>query len=172
VRGDLAEEAQDPRLVAPLLLPVREVEGPPRDRHRIIPAAGQKMRLAELGQKERMVDDARRLGVRECLLHEGHALREAARQRIRVPEMRRRDVKVIPYLGRPAQLHGALERRNGLGDSASTEGDEAQVPVGIDEAGGMIDLACDPDGFLTVCHRIHELAQLGEAPGEPRSRGD
>ena len=70
MRGDLAEEAQDPRLVAPLLLPVREVEGPPRDRHRIIPAAGQKMRLAELGQKERMVDDARRLGVCERLLGE------------------------------------------------------------------------------------------------------
>ena len=45
VRGDVAEEAQDPRLVAPLLLPAGEVAGAPRDR--VVPAAGQQMRLAE-----------------------------------------------------------------------------------------------------------------------------
>ena len=61
MRGDVAEEAQDPRLVAPLLLPVREVHGTPSDRHRIVPAAGQEMRLAEIGQEERMVNGARRL---------------------------------------------------------------------------------------------------------------
>jgi len=45
VRGDVAEEAQDPRLVAPLLLPVREVDGAPGDRDRIILVAGYEMRL-------------------------------------------------------------------------------------------------------------------------------
>ena len=78
VRGDVAEEAKDPRLVAPLLLPVREVEGSPGDRGRVVPAAGQEMGFAEIGQEERMVNSARRIGVRERLLHEGHALREAA----------------------------------------------------------------------------------------------
>jgi hypothetical protein len=32
MRGDVAEEAQDPRLVAPLLLSLREVEGAPPSR--------------------------------------------------------------------------------------------------------------------------------------------
>jgi hypothetical protein len=74
---------------------VCEVEGAPGDGDRILPAAGQEMRLAEIGQEERMVGCARHLGVRERLFHEGQALREAARHRIRVPEMRGRDVKVI-----------------------------------------------------------------------------
>jgi len=110
-------------------------------------------------------------GVRERFLHEGHALGEAARQRIRVPEMRGREVKEIPHLS-PAQLHGALERWNGLGDGAPAEGDEAQAPVRPNEAGGMIDLAGDPEGLLAAGQCLHELAQLGEAPGEARSRVD
>ena len=118
MRGDLAEEAQNPRLVAPLLLPVREFKGAPGDRHRVVPAAGPEMRLAEIGQEERMLGGARRLRIRERFLHEGHAFRDAARQRIRVPEVRGRDVKEGPDLGYPAQLDGALERWNGLGDGA------------------------------------------------------
>src|SRR5262249_47375639 len=102
MRGDVAQEAKHPRFVAPLFLPVREVQGAPRNRNRVVPAAGQEMRLAEIGQEERMVDGARRLWVRERLLHEDHALWEAARQRIRVPEMRGRDVKENPDLERPA----------------------------------------------------------------------
>jgi len=58
MRGDVAEEAQDPRLVAPLLLPVREVDCVLGDRDPIVPAAGQEMRLAEIGQEKRMVDSA------------------------------------------------------------------------------------------------------------------
>ena len=38
MRGDLAEKAQDPRLIAPLLLPMREVESAPGDRDRVVPA--------------------------------------------------------------------------------------------------------------------------------------
>ena len=49
MRGDVAEEAQDPCLVAPLLLPVREVEGTLGDCRRIVPATGQEMRLAKIG---------------------------------------------------------------------------------------------------------------------------
>jgi len=75
-----------------------------------------------------------------------------------VPGMRRCDVRKAPHLGRPAELDGTLERRDSLGDGAPAEGDEAQGPVGHDKAAGMIDLAVDPDGFLTVCHRFHELA--------------
>ena len=114
LRGNLAEEAEDPRLVAALRLPVREVEGAPGDRTRVVSAAGHQMRLAEVGQEERVVDGARRRGVGERLLHEDHALREAARQRIRVAEMPGRGVKEVPHLGDPAQLDGALEQRDGL----------------------------------------------------------
>ena len=172
MRGDLAEEAQDPRLVAPLLLPVREVDCVLGDRDPIVPAAGQEMRLAELGQKERMVDDARRLGVCERLLDKDCALGEAARQRIRVPEVRRCDVKKEPHLDRPAQLDGALKRRNSLGDGAPAERGKTQAPVGVDEAARMIGFVGDPEGLLTVCPRFRELAQLGKAPDEPRPRGD
>jgi len=49
MRGDVAEEAQDPRFVAPFLLQVREVEGALGDRHRIVPAAGRELCLAEIG---------------------------------------------------------------------------------------------------------------------------
>ena len=49
MRGDVAEEAQDPCLVAPLLLPVREVEGAPGGRDGVARAAGQEMRLAKIG---------------------------------------------------------------------------------------------------------------------------
>ena len=49
MRGDVAEEAQNPPFVAPLLLPVREVEGAPGDRNRIILAASQEICLAEIG---------------------------------------------------------------------------------------------------------------------------
>ena len=48
VRGDLAEEAEDPRLVAALLLAVCEIEGAPGDLQRLVPAAGQEMRLPEV----------------------------------------------------------------------------------------------------------------------------
>ena len=51
------------------------------------------MCLAEVGQEERMVGGARRLGIRERLLYDRHAFREAARECKRVPEMRGRDVK-------------------------------------------------------------------------------
>lgn len=67
-----------------------------------------------------MASRARRVGVCERLLHEGDALREAARQGIRVTKMRGRDVKDRVHLG-PAQLDGALERWNGLGDGAPAE---------------------------------------------------
>src|SRR5262249_27103132 len=78
MRSDVAEEAPDPRLVAPLLLPVCEVESAPSDRDRVGPAAGREVRLAEIGQEKRMAVGARCFGVRERLLHEGHAFREAA----------------------------------------------------------------------------------------------
>src|SRR6516162_8159818 len=97
--GGVAEKAQDPRLVASLLLAVREVKGAPGDRGRLVPAAGQEMRLAEIGQEKRMAGGARCLWVSDCLLYDGHALGESARQRIRVPEMRGRDSKEGPYLG-------------------------------------------------------------------------
>ena len=86
--------------------------------------------------------------------------------------MRGRDVKDEPCLGHPAQLDGALERWDGLRDDAPAEGDKAQGPVGEDEAAGLIDLAGDPEGLLTVRHRFRELAQFGEAPGEVRPRDD
>ena len=127
--GGVAEKAQDPRLVASLLLAVREVKGAPGDRGRLVPAAGQEMRLAEIGQEKRMAGGARCLWVSDCLLYDGHALGESARQRIRVPEMRGRDSKEGPYLGHSAQLDGVLERRNGLSDGAPAEEDEAQAPV-------------------------------------------
>jgi len=76
-----------------------------------------------------MVGGARRLGVRERLLHEDHAFGKAARQRIRAPKKRGRDVKKDPNLGDPAQFDGALERLNGLGNGAPAEKDEAQAPV-------------------------------------------
>src|SRR5579864_1034944 len=126
------------------------------------------MRLAEIGQQERMVGGTRRLGIRERLVHEGYALGEAAQQRIRVPEVRGRNVKENPDLGRPAQLEGALEWRNSLGDGAPAEGDEAEGPVGPDEAVGLIDVAGNPDGVVAVRHRLRELAQLSEIPGEQR----
>ena len=113
-----------------------EVEGAPGDRERIVPAAGQEMRLPEVGQEERMVGGARRPRVGQRLLHEGHALGEAARQRIRVAEMRGRDVEEDPHRDRPAQLDGALERRDGLREVAAAEGDEPEAPVGEDEAAG------------------------------------
>ena len=130
------------------------------------------MRLAEIGQKQWMMGGARRLGIRERLLDKDYALGEAARQRIRVPEMRRCDVRKAPHLGRPAELDGTLERRDSLGDGAPAEGDEAQAPVGEDEAGGLIHLTGDPECLLTVRHRIRELAKLGEAPGQVRARAD
>ena len=49
MRGDVGEEAKDPRLVAPLLLPVREVQSAPGDRDRVVPVAGEEMRFAEIG---------------------------------------------------------------------------------------------------------------------------
>jgi hypothetical protein len=39
---------------------VGEVESAPGDRERIVPAAGQAVRLAEVGQEQRMVVGARR----------------------------------------------------------------------------------------------------------------
>jgi hypothetical protein len=50
---------------------------------------------------------------------------------------------VLLTLGRPAHLHGALKRRNGLEDGAPAEVDKAEAPVGCDEAEGMIALAAD-----------------------------
>ena len=75
-----------------------------------------------------------------------------------------------PHLRHPAQLDGALERRNGLGNGAPTQGDKTQAPVRVDEAGGMVDLASDPEGLLPLRHCFGELAQLDEAPGELRAR--
>ena len=86
--------------------------------------------------------------------------------------MRGRDVKEKPYAGHLAQLDGTLKQRNSLGDGTAAEGDDAQAPVGSDEAAGMIDLAGDPESLLAAGHRFRELAQLSEAPGEPHSRAD
>ena len=49
MRGDVAEKAEDPRLVASLLLPVRKIDGAPSDCGRLIPAAGKEMRLTKVG---------------------------------------------------------------------------------------------------------------------------
>ena len=118
-----------------------------------------------------MASRARRVGVCERLLHEGDALREAARQGIRVTKMRGRDVKERVHLG-PAQLDGALQRWNGLGDGAPAEGDEAQAPMGVDEVCGIIDLAGEAERLFDVRYRFRELAQFGEAPGDPPPRAD
>ena len=118
-----------------------------------------------------MVGDARRRGVGQRLLQEGHALGETTGQRVRVAEMRGRDVKKEPRRDDPAELDGALERRDGLPEIAAAEGDEPEAPIGDDEAGRIIDLASDPNGLLGARPRLAELAQLGEAPDEPRERG-
>ena len=47
MRGDVAEEPQDSRLVAPLLLQVRELGGTPGYDSRIVPAPGQEMPATE-----------------------------------------------------------------------------------------------------------------------------
>jgi hypothetical protein len=73
LRGDLADEAENPGLVAALLLPVRELEGAPGDFERVLAAAGQQMRLAKIGKEERVVGRARRRRVGERFLHEIHA---------------------------------------------------------------------------------------------------
>src|SRR5262249_28569649 len=52
-RGDLGQEAEDPRLVAALLLAVGEVEGAPGDGERVVRTAGQEGRLPEVGQAAR-----------------------------------------------------------------------------------------------------------------------
>ena len=77
VRGDLAEEAEDPGLVAALLLPVREVEGVPGNRSRVVRVAGQEVRLPEVGVEERVVSPAGRVRVGQGFLHEGDALDNA-----------------------------------------------------------------------------------------------
>jgi len=93
LRGDLTEEAQNPGLVAAFLLPMCEVETTAGGRERIIRAASQEVRLTEVGHEKRMVGAARRPRVGERLLQEGHALGEAPRQRVRIPEMPSRDVE-------------------------------------------------------------------------------
>ncbi len=86
--------------------------------------------------------------------------------------MRDRDIEEAPRQDDPAQLDGALERWDGLGDVAPAKGYEPQAPVGDDEAEVMVDLAGDPDGLLATRHRLRELAELGEAPGEALPRED
>src|SRR5262252_2718318 len=85
--GDVAEEAQTPRLAPSLLLPVRNVKRAPRDGNRITRVTG---------QEKQMVDGARGLGVHERFLYEDHAFLEAPRQRVRISEVRSRDVKEHP----------------------------------------------------------------------------
>jgi hypothetical protein len=165
--GDLAEEAQYPGLVAALLLPVREVEGASGDRQRVVPPAGQEVRLPEVGEEERVVGRTRRRGVSQGFFHEGHALGKATRQHIRVPEVPGRDVDEASGLGIPALLEGSLELGEGLGNVALTERHEPEAPVGEDEAVVMIDLAGDAGSLLAAGRRFGELAQLGQAPGKP-----
>jgi hypothetical protein len=69
-----------------------------------------------------MVGDACRRGVGQRLLEEGHALVEAPGQRVRVAEVPRGDVEEERRRRHPAQLDGALERRNGLRDIAAAQG--------------------------------------------------
>jgi hypothetical protein len=65
--GDLAEEAENPGLVAALLLLERKLEGTQGDFERVPSAAGQQMRLAEIGKEERVVGRAGRRRVGEPL---------------------------------------------------------------------------------------------------------
>jgi hypothetical protein len=102
VRGDLAEEAEHPGLVATLLLPMGEVEGAPGDPQRIVRAAGQEMRLSEVGEEEWMMGGPRRCGVGQRLFQEGYALGEAPRQRIRVAEVPSGYVEDDPHRRHPA----------------------------------------------------------------------
>jgi hypothetical protein len=172
LRGDLADEAENPGLVAALLLPVRELEGAPGDFERVLAAAGQQMRLAKIGKEERVVGRARRRRVGERFLHEIHAFREATHQRVGIAEVPGCDVEGQPHLGDPTHFHGPLEREDGTGGVTAAQGDEPQAPVGVGEAVRMIELTGDADGLLSAGHRLLELAKLGKTPGETLPRGD
>src|SRR5262249_33877492 len=113
---------------------------------------------------------ARRHRGSQRLLQEEHALGEAIREGVRVAEMRGGDVEEDQDLGDPAQLDGTLERRDGLYESTAAEGHESEAPVGVDKAGGVVDLASDPDGLFRARHRPGGLAPLGKPPGQPLLR--
>ncbi len=98
LRGDLAEEAQDPGFVAALPLAAGELDGPLGHRNRIVPTTGQEVRFPEMAEEQRVVCDARHCGVGHRLLQEGGALVEATREGIRIAEMGRRDVDEGPTL--------------------------------------------------------------------------
>ena len=168
---DLAEEAQDPPLVAALLLPVGKVEGAPGDRQRGVQPAGQEVRFPEVGEKERMVGGAGRSGIGQRLLQEGHALCEAPGQRIREAEVTSCDIEEDGHGGDPAQFDGVLEWRDGLRDTAAPQEHKSKASIAQDEAGGMLGLAADPNSLLAPYHRLREFSQLGEASGEPRKNG-
>jgi hypothetical protein len=63
------------------------------------------------------------------------------------------------------------KRRDGLRDVAAAPGHEPNASVAIDKAGRLIEVASDPDGLLAARHRLVELAQLGEAPGQAPEGG-
>jgi hypothetical protein len=81
--------------------------------------------------------------------------------------MPRGDVEEERRRRHAAQLDGTLERWNGLRDIAAAQGHDPDASIAIDEAGGVIDLASDPDGLLAARRCLAELTQLGETPGEP-----
>jgi hypothetical protein len=125
--GYLTEESENPGLVAALLLAMGEGEGAPDDFERVLSAAGQRMRLVELGEQERVVGRARRRRVGERLLHETHAFPEATPQRVGIAEVSGCDVEEQPHLGDPAHLDGPLERDDGTGGITAAQRDEPQV---------------------------------------------
>src|SRR5262245_2444478 len=130
------------------------------------------MRLSEIGQEERMVGGARRCGVVERLLHQSHAFGHVTGKCVCIAEVCSRYIKQAPRLDKTAQLDGALQGSDGLGDVAPADRDESPAPIGEDETMMMVDLAGDLDGLLGSRRRLGELAKLGEAPGESLSGED
>jgi hypothetical protein len=80
----------------------REIKGAPGDRERVVRVAGQKVRLPEVGEEERMVAGAGRRGVSQRLLQEDDALEEPTAQRVGVAKVPGCDVEQNRDWGGPA----------------------------------------------------------------------
>ena len=124
------------------------------------------VRLAEVGQ-EADGAGARRRGRRSASSRRVSALGSRPDRAYAQPEMRGGDVARGPAPVDPAQLHRSA-RASGTACSRSPRRSGTSPGSGRQRRGcGMIELARRPGGLLGARSGLGELAQLGEAPGQP-----
>src|SRR5262245_22283813 len=166
--GDLTESPPCPGFPSTLLMLCREIASAGRNSGRDVVTTRQQLGFGKEVQDRR----AERGGHLRGALEQGNCLRKASGAREGQTQDGGRNRPECSEVPASTKRDGALGERASLLKCAAAQLDETGAAVCVHEPIGIVSGSGRSDGFVGAGERIGELAKLGQAPTQERSRSD